>query len=132
MAALLRHPSQASLKSYTSGLLSPRTSVYEPAEVELGGTSGHSDAAAGERSPACGYFPAASSSREQDNVRTDTTDCVQPEDSEKTSAVDEMLQSVGFGAYQRKLLVLAGLGWAADNMWLQVRVSLSRHKSFRV
>lgn len=124
MAALLRHPSQASLKSYTSGLLSPRTSVYEPAEVELDGSGGHhyDDAAAGNEGP--GYFPTASSSRDQGAARQQSPEYGQPEDAEKLNALDEMLQSVGFGVYQRKLLVLAGLGWAADNMWLQVSLSL--------
>jgi hypothetical protein len=35
--------------------------------------------------------------------------------------------SVGFGAYQRKLLVLCGAGWAADIMDLQVMAFLLPH-----
>ncbi|GAA5955345.1 hypothetical protein JCM21900_005777 [Sporobolomyces salmonicolor] len=41
--------------------------------------------------------------------------------------LDQTLESIGMGRYQYQLLVLCGLGWAADNMWLQgVAVILPR------
>ncbi|GAA5866253.1 hypothetical protein JCM1840_004056 [Sporobolomyces johnsonii] len=41
--------------------------------------------------------------------------------------LDQTLESIGMGRYQYQLLVLCGLGWAADNMWLQgVAVVLPR------
>ncbi|GAA5891536.1 hypothetical protein JCM6882_004503 [Rhodosporidiobolus microsporus] len=48
--------------------------------------------------------------------------------------LDLTLERIGVGRYQRTLLVLCGLGWAADNMWLQcVAVILPRvQESFGV
>ncbi|SCV70168.1 BQ2448_1562 [Microbotryum intermedium] len=33
--------------------------------------------------------------------------------------LDQTLEIIGFGSYQKVLLVLCGFGWMADNMWLQ-------------
>ncbi|SDA00037.1 BZ3501_MvSof-1269-A2-R1_Chr2-2g04410 [Microbotryum saponariae] len=33
--------------------------------------------------------------------------------------LDQTLEIIGFGSYQKMLLVLCGFGWMADNMWLQ-------------
>ncbi|KAI8643589.1 major facilitator superfamily domain-containing protein [Parasitella parasitica] len=33
--------------------------------------------------------------------------------------LDGLLSKVGYGLFQRKLLILCGFGWLADNMWLQ-------------
>ncbi|GAA5813882.1 hypothetical protein MFLAVUS_007370 [Mucor flavus] len=33
--------------------------------------------------------------------------------------LDGLLSKVGYGLFQKKLLVLCGFGWLADNMWLQ-------------
>ncbi|BGP19080.1 hypothetical protein JCM10213v2_007167 [Rhodosporidiobolus nylandii] len=48
--------------------------------------------------------------------------------------LDETLERIGIGRYQKQLLVLCGLGWAADNMWLQaVAVVLPRvQRTFEV
>ncbi|GAA6041511.1 hypothetical protein JCM8097_001915 [Rhodosporidiobolus ruineniae] len=48
--------------------------------------------------------------------------------------LDVTLEEIGMGKYQLSLLVLCGLGWAADNMWLQcVAVILPRvQESFHV
>ncbi|GAA5990038.1 hypothetical protein JCM11641_001483 [Rhodosporidiobolus odoratus] len=48
--------------------------------------------------------------------------------------LDLTLERIGVGRYQKQLLILCGLGWAADNMWLQcIAVILPRvQKSFRV
>ncbi|KAI5477168.1 MFS transporter [Pseudohyphozyma bogoriensis] len=35
------------------------------------------------------------------------------------TALDETLEKIGVGWYQKCLLVLCGFGWLADNMWLQ-------------
>ncbi|KAK1225639.1 hypothetical protein PQX77_011396 [Marasmius sp. AFHP31] len=38
----------------------------------------------------------------------------------KSRLINEHMQSeVGFGRYQLQLFILTGLGWAADNIWLQ-------------
>ena len=42
-------------------------------------------------------------------------------------SVDSLINGIGFGAYQRKLLVLCGAGWAADIMDLQVMAFLLPH-----
>ncbi|KAJ1980397.1 hypothetical protein H4R35_001146 [Dimargaris xerosporica] len=34
-------------------------------------------------------------------------------------AVDSIITRIGFGKFQRRMLWLCGLGWLADNMWLQ-------------
>ena len=41
--------------------------------------------------------------------------------------LNENIQIIGMGAYQWKLFFLCGLGWAADNMYLQVIMIYSRH-----
>ncbi|GAA5825942.1 hypothetical protein JCM11251_000062 [Rhodosporidiobolus azoricus] len=48
--------------------------------------------------------------------------------------LDQTLLKIGVGRYQLRLLVLCGLGWAADNMWLQcVAVILPRvQETFQV
>ncbi|KAI8080196.1 major facilitator superfamily domain-containing protein [Gilbertella persicaria] len=33
--------------------------------------------------------------------------------------LDGLLSKVGYGLFQKKLLILCGFGWLADNMWLQ-------------
>ncbi|KAI9312605.1 major facilitator superfamily domain-containing protein [Dichotomocladium elegans] len=33
--------------------------------------------------------------------------------------VDGLLSKVGFGTFHRRLLIMCGFGWLADNMWLQ-------------
>ncbi|KAL0087363.1 major facilitator superfamily domain-containing protein [Phycomyces blakesleeanus] len=33
--------------------------------------------------------------------------------------IDGLLTKVGYGRFQKKLLILCGFGWLADNMWLQ-------------
>lgn len=33
--------------------------------------------------------------------------------------LDNLLTKVGYGLFQRKLMILCGFGWLADNMWLQ-------------
>ncbi|KAI0787249.1 major facilitator superfamily domain-containing protein [Irpex lacteus] len=39
---------------------------------------------------------------------------------EKCQLINECLQyEIGFGRYQRELFLLSGLGWLADNLWLQ-------------
>jgi len=35
------------------------------------------------------------------------------------SPLDILIAQVGYGSFQKKLLVLCGFGWLADNMWLQ-------------
>ncbi|KAK9900263.1 MFS general substrate transporter [Cystobasidium minutum MCA 4210] len=46
---------------------------------------------------------------------------------EQQTPLDKTLTKIGFGSYQKKLLVLCGFGWLADNMWLQcVAVILPR------
>ncbi|GAA6010975.1 hypothetical protein JCM11491_005893 [Sporobolomyces phaffii] len=40
-------------------------------------------------------------------------------DDEGMSPLDQTLEEIGIGRYQLQLLVLCGLGWAADNMYLQ-------------
>ncbi|MBW0521064.1 hypothetical protein O181_060779 [Austropuccinia psidii MF-1] len=33
--------------------------------------------------------------------------------------LDSIIEKLGFGKYQKKLLILCGFGWLCDNMWLQ-------------
>ncbi|RIA90268.1 major facilitator superfamily domain-containing protein [Glomus cerebriforme] len=43
-----------------------------------------------------------------------------PDDTtKKQSALDAVITRIGMGRFQKQLLVLCGLGWLADNMWLQ-------------
>ncbi|KAF9951826.1 hypothetical protein BGZ65_005709, partial [Modicella reniformis] len=35
------------------------------------------------------------------------------------SLLDDLMSDIGMGKFQKQLLVLCGLGWFADNMWLQ-------------
>ncbi|GET00545.1 MFS general substrate transporter [Rhizophagus clarus] len=51
-----------------------------------------------------------------------------PDDiAKKHSALDAVITRIGMGKFQKQLLVLCGLGWLADNMWLQcVAVILPR------
>lgn len=95
MASLLRQPSRGSLRDYASVLLSPRNSLHEPLEMEPLDPEETSES----EEQAQGHA-AASGPEEKDHL-------------------DDALSTIGFGAYQRRLLVLTGLGWAADNMWLQ-------------
>lgn len=68
--------------------------------------------------------------REQQQEHDDTGD-VELEEQGGTSSTQTPLEAtltkIGFGAYQKKLLILCGFGWLADNMWLQaVAVILPR------
>ncbi|KAI9483670.1 MAG: major facilitator superfamily domain-containing protein [Benjaminiella poitrasii] len=36
--------------------------------------------------------------------------------------LDKLLSKIGYGLFQKKLLILCGFGWLADNMWLQTTV----------
>ncbi|KAK5814460.1 major facilitator superfamily domain-containing protein [Linnemannia elongata] len=38
---------------------------------------------------------------------------------EQTQVLDDLMDNIGMGKFQKQLLVLCGLGWFADNMWLQ-------------
>ncbi|KAK3833665.1 MAG: major facilitator superfamily domain-containing protein [Linnemannia gamsii] len=38
---------------------------------------------------------------------------------EQTQVLDDLMDDIGMGKFQKQLLVLCGLGWFADNMWLQ-------------
>lgn len=37
----------------------------------------------------------------------------------QTTLLDDLMSDIGMGKFQKQLLVLCGLGWFADNMWLQ-------------
>lgn len=44
-----------------------------------------------------------------------------------STPLERTIDAIGMGRYQYAVLVLSGLGWAADNMWLQgVAISLPR------
>ncbi|KAI0229217.1 hypothetical protein L0F63_004522 [Massospora cicadina] len=46
---------------------------------------------------------------------------------QKIVSLDSMISRIGFGKFQKQMLLLCGLGWLADNMWLQcVAVILPR------
>jgi hypothetical protein len=38
----------------------------------------------------------------------------------KSKVINRALEDMGMGRYQWKLFILAGCGWMADNLWLQV------------
>ncbi|KAF8929274.1 hypothetical protein BGZ47_001122 [Haplosporangium gracile] len=38
---------------------------------------------------------------------------------EQTQVLNDLMDDIGMGKFQKQLLVLCGLGWFADNMWLQ-------------
>ncbi|CAG8662872.1 14746_t:CDS:2 [Gigaspora margarita] len=40
------------------------------------------------------------------------------------TGLDSIIEDIGFGKFQKQLLVLCGFGWLADNMWLQVSNSV--------
>ncbi|KAK4057522.1 hypothetical protein OIO90_001591 [Microbotryomycetes sp. JL221] len=66
----------------------------------------------------------ARGSIDQDNDNDPDTsgdDGAQHEFSHQTqlTPLDEALEEIGMGKYQKTLLVLCGFGWMADNMWLQ-------------
>ncbi|KAI9276522.1 major facilitator superfamily domain-containing protein [Sporodiniella umbellata] len=46
-------------------------------------------------------------------------------------ALDIVLAKVGYGTFHKKLLIMCGLGWLADNMWLQtVAIILPRIQEY--
>ncbi|GAA5864177.1 hypothetical protein JCM8547_001280 [Rhodosporidiobolus lusitaniae] len=55
-------------------------------------------------------------------------------DEDGLTPLDRTLEMIGFGRYQATLLVLCGMGWLADNMWLQcIAVILPRvQESFEI
>ncbi|RIB08190.1 major facilitator superfamily domain-containing protein [Gigaspora rosea] len=40
-------------------------------------------------------------------------------ENELRTGLDSVIEDIGFGKFQKQLLVLCGFGWLADNMWLQ-------------
>ncbi|KAI8983735.1 major facilitator superfamily domain-containing protein [Pilobolus umbonatus] len=42
-----------------------------------------------------------------------------PQQDNSEQRLNELLSRVGYGSFQKRLLILCGLGWLADNMWLQ-------------
>lgn len=40
-------------------------------------------------------------------------------DAHHSTPLDRTIDAIGMGRYQYAILILSGLGWAADNMWLQ-------------
>ncbi|KAJ3262701.1 hypothetical protein HDU77_000217 [Chytriomyces hyalinus] len=42
----------------------------------------------------------------------------------KFHRLNELLSEIGMGTYQWKMFTLCGLGWIADNMWLQILASV--------
>ncbi|KAH8552568.1 major facilitator superfamily domain-containing protein [Umbelopsis sp. PMI_123] len=42
-----------------------------------------------------------------------------PPDTRGDNPLDILISQVGYGSFQKKLLILCGFGWLADNMWLQ-------------
>ncbi|KAJ2556605.1 hypothetical protein EV175_001890 [Coemansia sp. RSA 1933] len=40
-------------------------------------------------------------------------------DSDEELELNRMISTIGFGRYHRRVLALCGLGWLADNMWMQ-------------
>ncbi|KAJ2170848.1 hypothetical protein GGH16_003159, partial [Coemansia sp. RSA 560] len=40
-------------------------------------------------------------------------------ESDEELELNRMISNIGFGRYQRRVLALCGLGWTADNAWMQ-------------
>ncbi|KAJ1885258.1 hypothetical protein LPJ66_010207, partial [Kickxella alabastrina] len=38
---------------------------------------------------------------------------------DEETELNRMISTIGFGRYHRRVLALCGLGWMADNMWMQ-------------
>ncbi|KAJ2436940.1 hypothetical protein GGF42_008788, partial [Coemansia sp. RSA 2424] len=38
--------------------------------------------------------------------------------------LNRMISNIGFGRYHRRVLALCGLGWLADNAWMQCTASI--------
>ncbi|KAJ1914700.1 hypothetical protein H4219_004673 [Mycoemilia scoparia] len=38
--------------------------------------------------------------------------------------LSQIMSDIGFGKYQKRILILCGLGWLADNMWMQGVISI--------
>ncbi|CAI2164325.1 3850_t:CDS:2 [Funneliformis geosporum] len=68
---------------------------------------------------------------EEDNFSDDSI--LLPDDTaKKQTALDAVITKIGMGKFQKQLLVLCGLGWLADNMWLQcIAVILPRVQSMK-
>ncbi|KAF9957749.1 hypothetical protein BGZ72_001462, partial [Mortierella alpina] len=63
----------------------------------------------------------------QGQAQSVTIECPSPpprplspeEQIEQMNLLDDLMDDIGMGKFQKQLLVLCGLGWFADNMWLQ-------------
>ncbi|KAL1922520.1 uncharacterized protein VTP21DRAFT_10059 [Calcarisporiella thermophila] len=49
----------------------------------------------------------------------DIDELLPPSPRDENIALDAVITKIGMGKFQRRLLVLCGFGWLADNMWLQ-------------
>ena len=58
------------------------------------------------------------------DAHTAHTDHVDIGKTMERQAMDEIVERIGFGAYQRRLFLLCGLGWLADSMWMEGTVCL--------
>jgi len=52
-----------------------------------------------------------------DEKRSISSDMVNLDD--QNNHIEQILTQIGFGNYHKKLLILCGLGWLADNLFLQ-------------
>ncbi|KAJ2877566.1 hypothetical protein FB639_003699, partial [Coemansia asiatica] len=52
------------------------------------------------------------------NINNDNENENENENDEE-SELNRMISNIGFGRYHRRVLALCGLGWLADNMWMQ-------------
>ncbi|PKK64041.1 MFS general substrate transporter [Rhizophagus irregularis] len=55
----------------------------------------------------------------EDDNSSDDSILLQDDIAKKQTALDSVITKIGMGKFQKQLLVLCGLGWLADNMWLQ-------------
>lgn len=128
MSSLLHQSTRASLRDYATGLLASSSAKPDPVELDpfepdsttqdplLLNPSPHAARpTASSSSPSRLYEPVSGSDAEDGDLDEPASRAAARPDH-----VDDMLETVGFGTYQRRLLVLAGMGWLADNMWLQV------------
>jgi len=41
----------------------------------------------------------------------------------KSKVINKAIQEIGMGRYQWELFMLCGMGWLADNLWMQVNIT---------
>ncbi|KAJ2586475.1 hypothetical protein H4R99_008447, partial [Coemansia sp. RSA 1722] len=65
------------------------------------------------------YRPSADANGELGRDTDVGADADDESGSDEENELNRMISNIGFGRYHRRVLALCGLGWLADNMWMQ-------------